>query len=318
MQTVFLGQIRKRLPEKTALADELAELLNISRDSAYRRIRGETILSLDEVKKLYDRYGVSLDAIITPDSNMVLFKHQEVDLHYSLEAWMKALIQNLELAKSSPSLELIFASKDIPIFYYFNFPDLCAFKLFVWSKSIIRDQKYENLQFGPDVIPKEIMAYATKAYQLYSSIPSTEVWSDEAIVGPLKQLEYYYDSGFLASKEQAFLLYDQLVEFQYQIREQAANGRKNAGGSFTLYHNEVLILDNTIFAKINDERVVYINYNTLDLLITQQDPFCEKTEIYMNNLIKSSALISATAERERNRFFNMMEEQILASKAKLG
>ncbi len=64
IQSVFLGQIRNRLPESTSFADELAELLNVSRDSAYRRIRGETVLSLDEVKKLYDQYGVSLDVFV--------------------------------------------------------------------------------------------------------------------------------------------------------------------------------------------------------------------------------------------------------------
>ena len=61
IQSAFLAQIRNRLPENTSFADELADFLNVSRDSAYRRIRGETVLSLDEVKKLYDQYGVWRD-----------------------------------------------------------------------------------------------------------------------------------------------------------------------------------------------------------------------------------------------------------------
>ena len=52
IQTDFLNQMRNKLPGNASFADELAELLNVSRDSAYRRIRGETVLSLDEVKKL--------------------------------------------------------------------------------------------------------------------------------------------------------------------------------------------------------------------------------------------------------------------------
>lgn len=317
IQSVFLGQIRNRLPENMAFADELAELLNVSRDSAYRRIRGETVLSLDEVKKLYDQYGVSLDAIISPTSNMVVFQHQAVDVDYTLEEWLNSFIQNLELAKSSKNLELIFAAKDIPIFHYFRLPELSAFKLFVWSKSVIKDPANASVLYKLEAVPKEIIATAAKAWELYASVPSIEIWGDEAINGTLKQIEFYHECGFFAERNQATQLCDLMIEFNNHIRDQAAQGKKSEGGTFTLYQNEILILDNTIFAKINNERIVYINYNTLDLLTTYQNTFCEKTESYMNNLIKNSALISATAEKERNRFFNKMEARIQDCRAKL-
>ena len=317
VQSIFLAQIRNRLPENMAFADELAELLNVSRDSAYRRIRGETLLSLDEVKKLYDQYGVSLDAIISPTSSMVLFQHQAVDVNFTLEEWLNSLIQNLELARSSKELELIFAAKDIPIFHYFQIPELSAFKLFVWLKSVIKDVKYTNLSYTPEIIPKEILATAAKAWQLYASLSSIEIWSDEAFNSTLKQIEFYHECGFFAEQSHGKMLCDQLIQLNNQIRHVAAEGKKSEGGVFKLYQNEILIPDNTIFARIHNERVVYINYNTLDLLTTRQDPFCEKTEAYMNNLIKNSALISATSEKERNRFFNKMEEQIQACKTKL-
>ncbi|MBK5277426.1 MAG: helix-turn-helix transcriptional regulator [Bacteroidia bacterium] len=318
IQSVFLGQIRDRLPENVALADELAELLNVSRDSAYRRIRGETVLSLDEVKKLYDQYGVSVDAIISPSSNMVLIQHQAVDFNYSLEEWLKSLIQNLELAKSSKNPELTFAAKDIPIFHYFRFPQLSSFKLFVWLKSVIKDPRFANLSYKPDVLPKEILAGVEKAWQLYASLPSTEIWSDEVINGTLKQIEFYRECDYFTDRNMAGQLYDQMLEFINLIREEASAGKKSEGGSFTLYQNEIFIPDNTILANIHNQRMVYINYNTTDLLTTQQGPFCEKTEDFMINLIKNSALISATAEKERNKFFNKLESRILISKAKPG
>lgn len=317
VQSVFLGQIRNRLSENVAFADELAELLHVSRDSAYRRIRGETVLSLDEVKKLYDQYGVSLDAIISPTSNMVLFQHQAADVNYSLEGWLNTLLQNLELAKSSKELEIIYAAKDIPMFHYFQLPELTAFKLFVWSKSVIKDNKYANVTYHLDAIPKEILAKAAKVGQLYASLPTTEIWSDEAFNSTLKQIEFYHECGFFSEHDQAARICDQLIDFNEQLRKIAAEGKKLEGGTFTLYQNEILIPDNTIFVKINTVRVVYINYNTLDVLTTHQDPFGKKTELYMHNLLKNSALISSTAEKERNKFFNKMEEQIQACKARL-
>jgi len=317
IQKAYLSQIRHMLPENISLADELSELLSISRDSAYRRIRGETVLSLDEVKKLFDQYELSIDAMLSPESNMVLINHQATDFDYSLSEWLKMLIHNLELAKSSKELELILAEKDIPVFRYFLFPELASFKLFVWLKSIIKDVNYENQLFSLDVLPKELLAQAARASHIYSSIPSIEIWSDEAIHSTLKQIEFYHECEYFAQPDIASQLYDRLLEFVNYIKSEAAVGKKSDGGSFSLYHNEILIPDNTIYGKIQNQRVVFINYNLMDFLSTHQESFCDKTEIYMNNLIKNSALISTIAEKERNRFFNKMEEKIEAAKRKL-
>lgn len=316
IQTAFLGQIRNKLADNISFADELAELLHVSRDSAYRRIRGETVLSLDEVKKLYEHYGLSIDAIISPDSNMVLINHQPVDFTYSIKEWLKSLIQNLRVAKSSTDLELIYAAKDIPIFHYFAFPELAAFKLFVWSKSVIKDPLYEHLLYSPELVPKEILAEAAIASELYASIPTTEIWSDEVINGTLKQIEFYQDCKYFSNQEIPTQLYALLLNLIKKIREEVTEGKKSAGGMFELYQNEILIADNTIFANIHHQPVVYLNLNTMDLLTTHQASFCEKTETYLRNLMKNSTLISATAEKERNRFFHKIEEKILTSKAK--
>lgn len=313
IQSAFLGQIRNKIGDSISFADELAELLNVSRDSAYRRIRGETVLSLDEVKKLYDQYSLSIDAIMSPNSNMVSINHKNIDFHYSVKEWLNSLIQNLELAKSSKDLELIFAAKDFPVFNYFRFPEMAAFKLFVWSKSIIQDPQYEHSIYCPDIMPREIMADAARAWSLYSSVASTEIWSDEVVNSTIKQIEFYYECGFFSHRNQVSELYDCILEIIKLSRAEASEGKKSEGGSFELYQNEILIPDNTIYARIQGQQVVFINYNTMDILTTQQKSFCDKTKVYMTNLIKNSALISATAEKERNRFFNKLEEKITTS-----
>ena len=65
IQSAFLDQVKNRLSPNLSLPDELAEVLRISRNCAYRRIRGETLLSLNEVKLLCNQYGVSVDNILS-------------------------------------------------------------------------------------------------------------------------------------------------------------------------------------------------------------------------------------------------------------
>ena len=88
IQSSFLNQVKLIVPPQVSFVDELAELLNISRDSVYRRMRGETVLSLDEVKKICSHYNVSLDTLLSPNSEMVTFNNRKIDhLHFTFEMW---------------------------------------------------------------------------------------------------------------------------------------------------------------------------------------------------------------------------------------
>ncbi|HZY82636.1 MAG TPA: helix-turn-helix transcriptional regulator [Cyclobacteriaceae bacterium] len=319
LQSTLLEQVRKLLPANISLADELSELLNISRDSAYRRIRGETVLSLDEAKKLYDRFGVSIDMLFSQDSNMALFHHRALSLEYPLAQWLKSVSKNLETMEhlDRENKEMIFAAKDTPVFHYFRFPEMSAFKIFFWLKCIIKDPQYTQKSFDENSVPLEMIKTSKNVWRSYSNIPSTEIWTDEAVNDTLKQIGYFYECGYFSDKSQATLLCDQLIQLNNMIREEAAEGKKSTGVAFNLYENEILIADNTVLAKMGPKRSVYINYNSLNLLTTLQESFCERTETYLSNLIKNSILISATAARERNKFFNKMNERVESFKKEL-
>jgi transcriptional regulator with XRE-family HTH domain len=310
LQSSFLDQVRKRLPRNISLADELAEILNISKDSAYRRIRGETILSLDEAKKLYLRFGVSIDSLFAPASNMVPFYHRALSREYTLPQWLGSITKNLDTIVSFKESELVFAAKDVPIFHYFRLPELSAFKLFFWLKTIVKDPDYVNKNFKADVLPNELLNAGERAYHSYGRFPSTEIWSDEAINDTLKQIEFFHVCGFFAEKHLATQLCDLMIQLTEKIQSEAAEGLKERGGPYKLYENGILIADNTILAKMDTKRVVYISYNTTNLLTTLEESFSEKTELYLNNLIKNSTLISSTAQKERNKFFKKMKDRI--------
>jgi transcriptional regulator with XRE-family HTH domain len=318
IQTRLLEQVRNRLPEHITLADELAELLSISRDSAYRRIRGETVLSLDEAKKLYDRYGVSIDDLFSSDSNMALFYHRALSVTYTLDQWLDSVSKNLEVMDKlqEPNKEMLFAAKEIPIFHFFRQDGLSSFKMFFWLKCIVKHPKYAQKLYEPDVVPRELIALGRRVWELYARIPRTEIWTDEAVNDTLKQIGFFHDCGYFADVKYARMMCEELIQLNNTIKEEAAEGRTTDGNTYKLYENEILIADNTVLARMGPKRAVYINYNSLNLLTTLQDSFCIKTDAYLDNLIKNSILISATAAKERSKFFSRMNERIAEFKKK--
>lgn len=156
LQSIFFDHIRENLPHHVSFADLLSEILNISRDSAYRRIRGETILSLDEVKKLARHFKISVDAIISPSSEVASFHYKVVNNgEFNFADWLKNILQNLTMLSNSEKGELLYFAKDMPVFYYFNSPLLSSFKMFFWMSSVLPYQEYQTKRFTPEVVPKE-------------------------------------------------------------------------------------------------------------------------------------------------------------------
>lgn len=314
IQSVFLEQIRQSLPRNLSFADELAEVLNVSRDSVYRRIRGETVLSLEEVQKLCNQYKVSLDSLLSPSSEIISFNKRSIDpVNFTLEHWLNSIVNNLEMLDSFPDKEVIYSAKDIPPGYYFKFPGLALFKMFFWMKSYQRYPKYEKLPYEPELVSRQLLVLGKKFWDKYAEIPSSEIWSDETFNVTIRQVEFYFENGFITLKQAQALLEEYLVMIN-DIRNSAAKGVKKEGsGTFLLYKNDFVISDTTFLFKMGDKRIAFITYNTMNILSTSQASFCKDTEDYLTNIMNKSTLISTTGERERNKFFNQVEKRIQQS-----
>ena len=72
-QLRFFKHIKSLLPPNISFVDEIAGLLNISNDSAYRRIRADKPISFDELQKLCVHYKVSLDQFLNLQTDSFIF-----------------------------------------------------------------------------------------------------------------------------------------------------------------------------------------------------------------------------------------------------
>ena len=311
IQPLFLEQLKAQLPPHVSFPDELAEVLNISRDSAYRRIRGETILSLEEVRTLCNHYHLSLDSLLAPTRDFISFNHRAINsTTFTFSHWLTSILKNLEMIHQFPQRELVYCAKDLPMFHYFMFPQLAAFKMYFWMKVYHRYPQYESLNFDLKIIPSDMMATGERIWKNYSDVPCIEIWSDEVANITGRQIEYAYESGFI-SKPQFDSLFADFAGILDAIKKFAAEGTKNnKDNNYILYKNDILIADTTILFKMGEKRLTFLTYNTMNILTTSEESFCNIIEEYLKNLANKSTLISRTGERDRNKFFNRIDDTL--------
>lgn len=319
MQQALFQQIKEKIPPHLSLVDEISDLLEISEDSVYRRIRGEKSLSLEELQKISTNFNISLDSLFNIKSQNVVFSQRNLNSSdFNFEQYLNSILEDLKRVQAYKYKEIIYFAKEVPIFHYFHFPALATFKIFVWLKTIFQFPEYEDKKFSLESIPENYIKIGLQIADVYKRIPSKEVWNEETINSILQQLDFYLESGYLENKEDVFLVLDDLENFIKHLHNQAKYGFNfNYGdepigeeNSYMLYYNGVIMGDNTVQIKTDDFKLTYITYNVISLLITTDPVFNSQIEESLKVLMNKSTLISIASEKERNKFFNKLYAKI--------
>src|SRR5678809_812493 len=96
-QEFLFQRIKELLPPSASLTDAVSEILHVSSDSAYRRIRNETPLVLEEAKQLCEHFHLSLDQVLHIRSNSILFENVRINNEqYSYEKYLADLIKMVQ------------------------------------------------------------------------------------------------------------------------------------------------------------------------------------------------------------------------------
>lgn len=308
-QLEFINRVKEMIPPNHSFVDELADLLMVSNDSAYRRIRGETALSIDEVVLLCNHYKISFDSFSKQHRGSVTFNCNSLDNQdTSLQAYLSGILTDLKKIQSFDQKEIIYAAEDIPIFHNFAFPELTAFKLFYWNRSMLNVSSVENVKFDFSVINNDFVSMVKQIYEAYITIPSVEIWTEETVSSLIKQIQFYWDSGLFRNKKDVLLVCEQVGEMLKNIEKQAAASSKKHENNFTLYNSELMIGNNTILVTMNNIKASYLSYHSFNSMITTNVNFCNETEGWLKNLIKKSTLLSGVSEKQRYQFFNKKQD----------
>lgn len=326
-QQNFFSLIKEKLPQHVSLVDELADLLKISNDSAYRRIRCEKMLTLDEIKILSNQYGISLDSLFNSTIQSVTFNYKAIDSSaFTFENYLTSILDDLKSFDGMDNVHLVYVAKDIPMFHNFQFTEMAAFKMYFWLKTVVNLPDYESRLFDVKEIDQNTIELGRQIIELYNKIPSIEVWTDETVNSLINQLEYCWESGLFKEKQDAVLLCEQINALFMHIQKQAEQGLKygydkkaiGTPGNFQLYYSEVMISNNSILAHMGNAKVAYLSHNTLNFMITNNVSFCEDTDKWIKNVIRKSTLISGVAEKQRHRFFKKAFDKLKVLRDSIG
>ena len=327
MQEQLFQLIKAKLPAESSVADEIAKLLEISSDSAYRRMRGEKLISFEELYKLAINYKISLDQLMNIDTSSFLFQGNLLnDKTFTFEAYLTNMMHNMAYFNSFKQKEVFYMCKETPIFHYFNLKDLAAFKYYFWMITLLGFPEFKNKKVKLDEYPEHLYEISYKVLGIYNQIDSNEVWNIESWNSTLHQIDYYLDNQMFSSNSDAFKVYEAMEKLLDHLEEQAKRGykfsindpEKTQLGKYFMYFNETVIQDNSMLILLDKtSKMSMLSHTTINYLLTRDINFCEHHSQYIQNLIRKSTLISEVSEKERSRYFRRMRERVEKRKESL-
>jgi hypothetical protein len=284
-QQLFI-HLKENIPPHLSLVDELCDLLNLSHDSVYRRIRGEKPITLTELKKICEHYHVSIDQLLRLENNSILFDAPDMNgAPIAFVEYLKGMLRQFKYFNSFKTREIHYLCKDSTIWNFYLFPELAAFKTFFWSKTINNQAPLSNKTFSFEEFPfSDCFEVGQQVLREYNTIPCVELWNLESMQSTINQIAYYRDAGNFKSAKDFEAVIISFLQMIDHLQMQAEKGAKFMPGDTDIsyrapiqfYINELILGNNTMAMKLDGNPVTMVTYSVFHYYLQEILVFLSK------------------------------------------
>ena len=314
-QEGLVSQILKLYPGKRQAVQELGRLLGLKDDAIYRRINNERRLSIEEVEALAKHYNIDLNTLVgtTPGRMSFYFNHFQAPVKSYFD-YLKRLEATFSRISSYKGVKVYYATQDIPLFLYMQWPELTAFKLYIhgltnWSFEYLKERP-----FTFELIPFTELEIGRQIAMKYNYLNSVELWSSNILDYTLNQVRFIAASGRFKHKDDAFEICHFLKELVRVAEQQAIRGSKSRdnehNGNLQLYYNELASTGNTILVVGENQQTLFTGFVPPNYLVTEDAALCQYTEEWFNTFKQRASYLSMHTGEASGRFFSGLKQKV--------
>jgi hypothetical protein len=300
-----LFEIFKCLDSKHLLVERVSEILGISDDAAYRRIRGQTELTFTEIEKLCVAFGVSLDGFFKIKSpyrmepyyyyNQDYFNMQDMDFNMSSD-----YIKTIQLAAKNTYSEFGFVTNNIILHSRTLYPEIFRFFVFKW---MYQRGRSKMLPFSQIIIPDKLKELHNEYNNQVTKIKYTFIIYQELFLqGVVQDIEYFRDTRLLTPADVA-ILKDNFGMMLSHLEQLVVDGAFENGNKIDIYVSGLNI--DTSYSYLYSEAltVSMIDAFTVGALSSTDANVCCEMRKWMQSFKLTATLLSGCSERTRFQFF---------------
>ncbi len=308
----FIKILKQKTPEEMNAVDMLTSIVPMSKEAAYRRLRGEIDFTVTEILKIAQKLNISLDNLIKPDKywcyNVKTIPIKEESFMENYIDWAQNTLNSMRELRSRPEHYSISLNNNISLLYLFNYKMLSKLRLYKWMYQ--RNVHSKPPKISEFHIPPEIIAIEKMILKELHQTHISFIYAQEFIKSLTDDIDYFRHLD-LISKEEVDQMKQESFSLLKDMENDAIQGKNQQmpctihvtnlkfDGDFVYWHNDVI-------SKITF-RLFGINHYSVD-----DAEAVNEMKNWINMLFKCSTLISFSGEKKRMEFFkcqrNILEQ----------
>ena len=301
----FLDALSEKQPKKTLLAEALMDLLQIERESAYRRLRKDVTFSIHEIVKISSAWNISLDTIIGISSGQVPFLMRQINYITPSEDELKILqyiIQSINALKDFPDTEFLDICNKLPRQLLAGFDYLNQFYLFKWNYEYGNNK--EEIPFSQIILSKEKHELTADYHKAIKNVPQTNFIFDRLLFDNLvNEILYFHSIKMITDKEKKLIKKDLSALLDY-LSEVAKNGcYPETQNKVNLYVSRLNINTNYSYTYTNQINICFVHVFDKFEIYTFDIDMVSNFKTWMQLKKRSSIQISEVDKKRRIEFF---------------
>ena len=267
----LIEAIHAHTPQHSNPASLLMDMLNIGREAAYRRLRGEVPFTFGEASALCARMHFSLDRVVgLAATDKLSFQLKFKEFTALLETYNEILERDIAFMRevaSDPTTEFATATNSLPAEFYGKYDNLNRFKLFKWL--------YQHEVGNPAVrtfeelkLPAELRRNCREYVRWVQSVATTYLIFDDSNFKHWLNALRAYREMHLISQESVRVLRDELFAMLDEMETVAVKGEFENGNKIFLYLSDIDLESSYSYVTTSRHQAVNIGMFSLNGLRT--------------------------------------------------
>lgn len=317
---LLISAIRNFINEEKELVPLLMSLLNLGKQSVYRRLRNEIPFTFEEVSILSSNIGFSIDEIISQvNKKGIIYELPQYPESLSQDLYIESrskINQIFENARKSKDSRIIAATNRLPYIYTATFEYITKMEYYKWYQQ--QQDHQSDLSFGNFEMPSTVISGGKNMIYNSTNINDHTLILDHNMLKPIiKEINYYYRRGLVTENELS-LLQDELLEVINDLESLTIKGHYKSGSEINIYLSSLNIGSNCVLLEYEHNSCFLVWISPTEPIAVFNNTFCLNQKKWLQSLKKYSTLITQCNEFSRSIFFKKQRDAVLRIKEEIG
>ncbi len=312
LTTSLIDTILKHIPCNKNPAAYLAKLLNMEQEYVYRRLRGQTNFTIEEIVLLAKELKFSFDHVIgVKHDDVAIFNLTFLNkscLDEILTRKLEINLDGIQMLSAAKHSSILWAGNTIPFMIFNKYTNLTKFFFYKWNY-----QKLTNVP-NPSFINFEFTKETDRLLRTYrhNSLVNSNVsliLDDNFMLSVIRDINFFKIRGVL-TKEETAELQAELYDILNTLEHDAIHGTSRLVGKVKIYLSAVNLSSSYTYVEYDNCCLSQLTIYTFNTLNSNDEVVCQMQKEWLKSILKTSTNITSCNEIERCKYFEKQREVV--------